>query len=411
MVTGRQRILWWILMIFAISIPLSSFLSVRILVLASVFGLIACSNRQVLARLMRNAWDLMLFIATLIFGLIYTTDQNTGIQVLETNFCLFALPLVFALYIPFESSKIEQLQLVFLSGVVVSSIIMVGAALIKYQEIQDVSVFTYYGLTDTMGFQPTYFAYYLSFGICMALYTIYTNQSKVPRYVLLATILFLFLVLMLTASQTVYLGLLLILSFFILKFFFDGSESSTKVVASFSFLLLVSMLLFNHFDLNMLMMDSVERTDFWERFTLWDAALKANPNPIFGVGTGDFKTVLNQYYQSRGMTLFAEESYNSHNQFIQIYFSNGIFGLLALCIMICRPLYLSFKIQNPLGILVIFPFIIYGITEVFLGRYQGVVFFVFCHQLVVNQYYQIKPKLVLNDENARNAHHLVRRPL
>lgn len=386
-------------MIFAISIPLSSFLSVRILVLASVFGLIACSNRQVLARLVRNAWDLMLFIATLIFGLIYTTDQNTGIQVLETNFCFFALPLVFAL-IPIVSSKIEQLLLGFLSGVVGSSIIMVGAALIKYREIQDVSVFTYYGLTDTMGFQPTYFAYYLSFGICVALYALYINQFNVPRYILSVSILFLFIVLMLTASQTAYLGLLLILSFFILKFFFDRSKKSTNAVATLSFLLLLSMLLFNYYDLNRLMTDSVEATDFWERFTLWDAALQANPNPIFGVGTGDFKTVLNQYYQSKGMAFFAEESYNSHNQFIQIYFSNGIFGLLVLCMMIYRSLYLSFKIQNPFGILVIFPFIIYGITEVFLGRYQGVVFFVFCHQLVINQYYQIKPKLVLNDKNS-----------
>jgi len=168
------------------------------------------------------------------------------------------------------------------------------------------------------------------------------------------------------------------------------------VIALVSGFLLLSMLLLNHFDLNTSRADVVAGTDFWERFTLWDAALMANPNPIFGVGTGDYKVVLNQYYKSQGMALFAEENYNSHNQFIQIYFSNGIFGLLAFCIIICRPLYLSFRVQNPLGILIIFPFIIYGITEVFLGRLQGVVFFIFCHQLVVNQYYLTRPKLILN---------------
>jgi O-antigen ligase len=151
------------------------------------------------------------------------------------------------------------------------------------------------------------------------------------------------------------------------------------------------------------MTDAVEGTDFWERFTLWDAALKANPNPIFGVGTGDYKVVLNQYFHSQGLSFFAEESYNSHNQFIQMYFSNGIFGLLSLCIIILRPLYLSFKVQNPLGILIIFPFITYGITEVFLGRYQGVVFFVFCHQLVVAKYYLIKPKFILDEVNTAHS--------
>lgn len=400
MVTRRQEILWWMLIAFAISIPLSSFFSVRILVLTCVFGLIACTNHHMLLKMMRNGWDLMLMLAILIVGLSYTTDLNTGVQVLETNFCLFALPLVFAFYIPKDSSKMEKLLLVFLLGVVISSIIMVGNSSIEYIEVQDISLFTYYGLTDSMGFQPTYFAYYLSFGICVALYVLYTSQFTIPRSVLLVAILFLFLVLMLTGSQTAYLGLLLILSFFILKYFFDESKGSTKVVASLSFLLLISMLLVNYFDLNRLMTGLEEGTDFWERSILWDAALKANPSPIFGVGTGDYRIVLNQYYQSQGMTAFAEGNYNSHNQFIHIYFSNGIFGLLTVCIMICRPLYLSFKVQNPLGILIIFPFIIYGITEVFLGRYQGLVFFVFCHQLVINQYYQIKPRLVFNDVDA-----------
>ncbi len=392
----RQKILWWMLKVFALSVPLSSFISIRILVLASVFGLFTCSSSQVPLKLARNAWDLMLFIATLIFGLTYTTNLSAGVQVLETSFCLFALPLVFAFCVPMDTSRINKLFLMFLSGLAIGSLIMIGSSSLKYIESLDISKFTYYNLTDTLGFQPTYFAYYVSFGICLLLYGLYTNQFKIPRFILLVGILFLFLVLMLTASRTAYPGLLLILSFFILRYFFGESESSTKLIALVSVFLLLSMLFFNHFDLNTSMADVVEGTDYWERFTLWDAALQANPSPLLGVGTGDYKAVLNQYYVSQGLTLFAVESYNSHNQFIQMYFSNGILGLIALCIIICRPLYLSFKIQNPLGILIIFPFIIYGITEVFLGRFQGIVFFVFCHQLVVTQYYLIKPRLILS---------------
>lgn len=402
-ISYRQKVLWWMLKAFAFSVPLSSFLSIRILVLTSLYGLFVCRPSHVPLKLARYAWDLMLFIATLIFGLSYTADLTSGIQMLETNFCLFALPLVFAFVDPINKSTIKKLSMTYLVGLALASLIMIGSSAFKYAESIDVSKFTYYNLTDTLGFQPTYFAYYLSFGICLMLYGLYTNQASISRNIILVGILFLFFVLMLTASRTAYLGLLLILSFFILRYFFGESKSSTKVVALVSIFLLLSMLLFNYFDLNTLMADADEGTDFWERFTLWDAALRANPNPIFGVGTGDYKVVLNQYYLSQGMTLFAEENYNSHNQFIQIYFSNGIFGLLSLCILICRPLYLSFRVQNPLGILIIFPFIVYGITEVFLGRLQGVVFFVFCHQLVVNQYYLIKPKLILTEENVLNV--------
>lgn len=402
-ISSRQKVLLWMLKAFAFSVPLSSFLSVRILVLASLYGLFVSRPSQVFLKLTRYAWDLILFLASLIFGLFYTTDFNSGFQIMETSFSLFALPLVFSFFDPINKSTINKLSLIYLVGLALASLIMIGGSSFRYTESFDVSKFTYYNLTDTLGFQPTYFAYYLSFGICLMLYRLYTNQSNIPRYILLLGILFLFLVLMLTASRTAYLGLLLILSFFILRYFFGESESSTKVTALVSGFLLLSMLLFNHFDLNTSMADVDVGTDFWERFTLWDAALRANPNPIFGVGTGDYKVVLNQYYLSQGMAHFAEGNYNSHNQFIQIYFSNGIFGLLALCVMICRPLYLSFRTQNPLGILIIFPFIIYGITEVFLGRLQGVVFFVFCHQFVVNQYYLIRPKLILNEENALNA--------
>jgi O-antigen ligase len=390
------------LQVFALSIPLSSFLSIRILVLTAIFGLFAFRSSNFLVRLARSAWDLLLFIAILILGLTYTSNLQAGTQVMETSFSLFALPFVIAFCIPLDNSRVNKLFLMYLSGLVISSLIMICSSSLKYSQSLNITEFTYYNLTDSLGFQPTYFAYYLSFGICLMLYGLYTNRLDIPQLILLIGILFLFLVLMLTASQTAYLGLLLILSFFILRYFFGESGRSTKTVALASVVLLLSLLLFNHFDLNTEMANAVIETDFWERFTLWDAAIQANPNPIFGVGTGDYKFVLNQYYLSQGMALYAEENYNSHNQFIQIYFSNGIFGLLTLCIMICRPLYLSFKIQNPLGILVIFPFIIYGITEVFLGRYQGVVFFAFCHQLVVNQYYLIKPRLILSEGNTQN---------
>jgi hypothetical protein len=110
----RQKILWWMLNIFALSIPLSSFISIRILVLASVFGLFASGFSQVSLKLARNAWDLMLFIATLLFGLFYTTDLSAGVQVLETSFCLFALPLVFAFCVPMDKSRINKLFLMYL---------------------------------------------------------------------------------------------------------------------------------------------------------------------------------------------------------------------------------------------------------------------------------------------------------
>jgi len=140
-----------------------------------------------------------------------------------------------------------------------------------------------------------------------------------------------------------------------------------------------------------------EKNDYWERFVLWESALDATPDIIFGVGTGDYKKVLYEYYVSHKLYEFADSGFNSHNQFIEIFFTNGLVGVVALIIMLGRPLYLSVRNQNILGTLTFFSFFIYGMTEVFLGRYQGVVFFALLHQSFVTYYLSHKPAFPLRD--------------
>ena len=126
--------------------------------------------------------------------------------------------------------------------------------------------------------------------------------------------------------------------------------------------------------------------DSWNRFELWTSAIKASPDFIFGVGTGGHRKILNDYYVSHSHPEWAKENMNAHNQFIQTSLTHGILGLLALLIILLRPIYLAFRRNDQFGILAIFPFLIYGITEVFLGRFQGVVFFAMVHQLFIQHY-------------------------
>lgn len=392
----RDTYRYWIIYFFVFTIPLSQYFSVRILLILFVLTLSLGLNRFTLSNLFKNSWDILIYMSVLILGLLYTSDLTQGLRVLETNFSFLAIPIIVS-SLQLNSNQLNGLWQSFVLGLVAASIICLSFAFVSFSQDNQFAHFLYYNLTDPIGFQPTYFAYFLSFAICLLVYELYAKQIKMSRLAIIAVTLFLFLVLMLTAGRTAYLGMLLILSFFILKYFLDDKENLTSAVALLSAFLLLSILLVNYFDLNAAMAGSAEGTDFWERFTLWNSALRANPSPLFGVGTGDYKDVLNQYYLAQGMSSFANGSFNAHNEFIQVYFSNGIIGLFSLCLLISRPIYLSFKVQNPLGILIIFPFIIYGITEVFLGRFQGIVFFVFCHQLVIHQYYLIKPRLALNE--------------
>lgn len=386
-----KRVIIWISLLFIFTIPLSQYLSVRLLlllVLLSVFVFKA----KIFPHVFRQSWDLLLYLIVLVIGLIYSEDKMQGLRVLETSFSLAAIGFVF--YGLLSGSKnIAKYSLDFFSvGVLIACLVIAVNSLINYLKVDSIDVFQYYELTYILGLQPTYIAGYVILSITYLIFVLYYN-SKISKLLLTISALFLFAVLLLSGGKTTFISLMLIFSFFFLKYLLDyRSPRKTYAIILVSLMMVAFLLISSSEYFNNI---SADKTDSWERSVLWRSAIKANPSPLFGVGTGDYKLVLNQYYTSQGLAQFAIDNYNSHNQFIQLYFSNGIFGLIVFLTIIGRPLYLSFKSQNPLGILIMFPFVMYGMTEVFLSRYQGVVFFALCHQIIISQYYSSKYDFVL----------------
>jgi O-antigen ligase len=177
-----------------------------------------------------------------------------------------------------------------------------------------------------------------------------------------------------------------------LSFFLENKNASQKLTVGLILVMTICMFATSAYeqDDRVLILN-----DSWDRYDLWKSAISANTDVFFGVGTGDYKIVLNKYFHSHGMAEYEANNLNAHNQFIQIFLSNGILGLMSLIILLGRPLVISFRRRNTLGILVFFPFLLYGITEVFLGRYQGVVFFAFLHQVLMAHLDSTKPTLNL----------------
>lgn len=388
-----KKIFNWSLLVFVFSIPLSQYLNVRILVLLLIFSLFLGYSKEILLRVARQNWDLLFYISVLVAGIFYSEDQTQALKVLETSFSVLALPFVFGVSLKGEDSSNKYI-FAFSLAVLMTSAILIITATIQYIETSNEDLFLYYQLTELVGLQPTYLAYYVIFVTTSMTFAAYYNTIKIPIALFTIILFFLFVILLLTGGKTAFIGMILSLSFFALKFLLDiRSLKKIYVVSSVSLILAAFMYISTSEYFHEILS---KRTDYWERSILWKSAIEANPNALLGVGTGDYKDVLNKYYETRGMKQYANGSFNSHNQFIQLYFSNGILGLVALIVIIGRPLYLAFKVQNSLGILIIFPFIIYGMTEVFLGRYQGVVFFILCHQIVISQYYSTRPEFILN---------------
>lgn len=380
-------------LLFVFLIPLSQTASSAGLALLTLGSLVLPKRAPALIDVVKNSWDSVLFLLVLGIGLSYSEDRNSGWSTLETSLSLIAVPLVMTRLGEFGHRHLQQVFLAFTAGLIVALCICLSYAGYRFVNGGGTPVFFFYNLTGVIDFQPTYVAYYLIASITFGLYLLYYEKPAVSTRWIAATLVFLFGALLLTGGITAFVSVLYVFAFFMLKYLLEAKSRIQTVTFVLVCLMVAGMFTFNelrHIDPTGFSLD-----DSWERLDLWEAALRACTNPLLGVGTGDGEAVLNAYYAGHGMAQYASSNLNPHNQFISVYLSNGLLGLISFLLLLFRPLYVSVKRSNALGALIFFPFIIYGMTEVFLGRYQGVIFFALLRQSFILFYQGFTPTFSL----------------
>lgn len=389
-----KRVWFWLFLVFVFSVPLSPVISTRLLIVALAAFLIFNFRSLSFNYLVREGWDILLYAIVLMTGMAYTTNVQSGLKILETNFSLLAV-LVIAQGQLGNKENLKNVATSFIAGLAVAGLICIVYAFSRYSG--DTGIFFSYELTSPIGSHPTYMAYYLIFAITILLFALYDEEIKGNWTIAVtALVLFFFAVLILTGGITAVVSLLFVFTFFILKYIVEDKRVSRNttvavVIAMLAFLFIVHS--------NTVFGTQLESgSDYWERADLWKAAVRANTSMLLGVGTGDHMDVLHNYYVAHGMEEYARENFNAHNQFIQTFLSLGVIGLIALLIMMTRPLYFAVIARKPLGVLMFFPFLVYGMNEVFMGRYQGVIFFCMLHQLFMSYIHPLVPRAILKGE-------------
>lgn len=122
------------------------------------------------------------------------------------------------------------------------------------------------------------------------------------------------------------------------------------------------------------------------RLEAWKAALISIPEkPLLGWGHEDYKAQVEHLVDSGRVAPFAAMLANTHNNFIEIWLHQGSLGLLAfLALMITSFWYFCQRLRAPdltvrilacCGASLPASFAVYGLTQVILGRNNGVMFF------------------------------------
>ena len=391
MTISKENSFRFFLLAFVFFIPVSQGVSIKLLILTIVLSLVLIRNAKWKYELAKNGGDLILFFGILTLGLLYTDDVENGLSVLEKNLSFIMVPLLFSRIDFFDKNFVNRILSVFTGGVVAASFVCLSYALWRDIHLNYPNGYYYDQFTSVIDSHPTYMAYYVCFSIIFLLYLIsYEPNSKRQQFFIILGILFLSMILMLTAGRTTFVSMLMMSSFFFLKLLFEPQPIKNKLRGISVTILLVAIILvqspyskkmFPNFPNGRSASLDQMKGDSWERLILWKSAMKATSNIFIGVGTGDHTNVMNEYYRAHDLSKFAETNFNAHNEFIEILFSNGLLGLFSLILMMMRPIYLCVRRQNVFGMLTFFPFLIYGISEVFLGRYQGIIFFVLLHQI------------------------------
>ncbi len=122
-----------------------------------------------------------------------------------------------------------------------------------------------------------------------------------------------------------------------------------------------------------------QRWEFWK--TGWTIVLA---HPWFGVGTGDVKASFHQAYIDNHSPLQAEFRLRAHNQYLTMWISYGIAGLVAFLIVLCWPLFHGYRHDVVMQMFLLLASLSF-LTEDTLESQAGVMFFAFFYTLFTSK--------------------------
>ncbi|MCQ2976035.1 MAG: O-antigen ligase family protein [Bacteroidales bacterium] len=351
----------------------------------------------------------IVFIIWEFVTLLWSEDVSRGIKRITGNIPMIAMPILFiASKISKVFKKPEQLLNVFCVGTIISSILCLAMSfsdcnyeyhgedvfdyrLPDYRDrgffeaiFSGYSFFSYSNLSHFV--HPSYMSLYFIIVIVYAYTKLYENKKNILALVFLIIYSCGFLALLGSRANIIALTLVCV----IIILYEILIKKHKKIGIVITVLLTLSLILFfstgRGLDVLQKFNNAVEaqtnnsdketikeeRQNVNQRLGVWSCAFQViKENPLFGVGVGDGDQVLYQHYIDNDLQEYADNKYNSHNQFLDVWIGCGIIGLLLVLLFLGMPLYYGFKKHNLLLIAIPIAIIVNCLFEVMLNRSAG----------------------------------------
>lgn len=351
--------------------------------------------RSFLAR--KELWVLSFFFIIVFISGIYSTDKDAWMNWVRIKIPFVVLPLSFAALKKLDEKKFIVILYGFILTLFLSSTVVIANYFFHYTEITN-SFSAGGGIP--MPFSRIRFTLMLAFSF-FCLFYIFENKKNVrwknEKWIQLLLLVFSFVALHILAVRSSLLALYIGLFFLLFRYVFFKRE----YVKGGLFLIILIVIPFSaqkiipslKNKMDYMRYDNLEfeeghinnLSDAMRRISVIAGIEVAKQNFWFGVGAGDLKQEMNNYYKLKYPILDPKNYKLPHNQLVWVLTSTGIIGFVLFLFSFVYPYFKSRLYKNFLSVILFLIIFSSFFTEATLEEQIGVGFFLIFLLLFINQ--------------------------
>lgn len=337
------------------------------------------------------------FVIVFVSG-IYSEDKAEWLKWLRIKLPYLALPIAFAPLQKLAPRKFIVLLYAFVATLSISAVIVLGNYALHYQSITESFL---RGCAIPMPFSHIRYTLMLGFSFFILLYLYYKKQflfSPQEKYLQIAIAVFVFIALHILSVRSSLLAVYWVLLVAVLWLVFSKKKfltglllllllAATPFAALKLFPSLHNKAEYMRYDFNQFKKGEVNHLSDGVRFISMQGALDiGKKNFWWGIGAGDLKNAMVNFYQSQYPQLPHSDYKLPHNQWLWIFAGTGIVGLSAFLLAFFYPFTVAGFYKKPLALS--FYLIIFSsfFTEATLEEQMGSGFYLIILLLLLNQF-------------------------
>ena len=327
-----------------------------------------------------------------LLGMLYSENFTFGLNDLLLKLPLLTFPfIIFTLNIDYWSKKhAQRLLQFFVLGNLVALIISVIHSWVLFRED---SWFHHFHYVEASWFHhPSYASMYYCFSFVIIIYLFLHSRLLLWEKIIggFAVVLFSAEIILLDSRAGILTFAAVLLAFLFYILFFKR-KFIPHLLACIVFLTGVFLMTYKllpeemnriKFTISRIQEENSNSGGQWQekdvRLLVWDASFKVAVSHLpFGVGTGDIKEELSKQYMKEEYIVPYAENYNSHCQYLQIFVTLGIAGIIFFLLITFSIFWTGYKTKNILFILLGLTTGINFLVESMLEKQAGIMFFSF----------------------------------